>query len=60
MTIKGPSEVFLFCLDLELFPKNQKDLVSTHSFFTFLIIIQDLKKKIKQKNPKHPFIDIIK
>ena len=33
-------------------------MVSTHSFFTFLLITQDLNK-IK-KNPEHPFLDIIK
>ena len=27
--------IFLFCLDLELFAKVKKDLVSAHSFFTF-------------------------
>ena len=31
-------------LDLELFAKIKKDLVSTHSFFTFLLITQDLNK----------------
>ena len=36
--------IFLFCLDLELFAKIKKDLVSTHSFFTLLIITQDLNK----------------
>ena len=35
---------FLFCLDLELFPKIKKDLVSTCSIFTLLLITQDLKK----------------
>ena len=35
---------FLFHLDLELFAKIQKDLVSTHSVFTFLLITQDLNK----------------
>ena len=35
---------FLFCLDLELFAKIKKDLVSTHSFFTLLLITQDLNK----------------
>ena len=35
---------FLFCLDLELFAKIKKDLVSTHSIFTFLLITQDLAK----------------
>ena len=29
--------IFLFCLDLELFKKKKKDLVSTHSVFTFLL-----------------------
>ena len=36
--------IFLFCLDLELFAKIKKDLVSTHSFLTFLLITQDLNK----------------
>ena len=27
--------IFLFCLDLELFAKIKKDLVSTHSFLHF-------------------------
>ena len=35
---------FLFCLDLELFAKIKKDLVSTYSFFTLLLITQDLNK----------------
>ena len=35
---------FLFHLDLELFAKIKKDLVSTHSFFTLLLITQDLNK----------------
>ena len=47
-----------FCLDLELFAKIKMDLVSTHSFFTVLLITQDLNK-IK-KNPAHPFVDITK
>ena len=38
--------------------KNKKTLVSTYSFFTFLLITQDLNK-IK-KNPKYAFIDIVK
>ena len=33
-----------FYLDLELFAKIKKDLVSTHSFFTLLLITQDLNK----------------
>ena len=35
---------FLFYLVLELFAKIKKDLVSTHSFFTLLLITQDLNK----------------
>ena len=35
---------FKFYLDLELFPKIKKDLVSTHSFFTLILITQDLNK----------------
>ena len=50
--------IFLFYLDLELFAKIKKDLVSTHSFFTLLLITQDLNK-IK-KNPGHSFVDITK
>ena len=57
MSIKGCTGLFLFCLDLELFAKIKKDQVSAHSFFTFLLITQDLNKI---KNPEHPFLDIIK
>ena len=35
---------FLFYLDLELFAKIKKDLASIHSFFTLLLITQDLNK----------------
>ena len=35
---------FLLYLNLELFAKIKKDLVSTHSFFTLLLITQDLNK----------------
>ena len=35
---------FLFYLDLELSAKIKKGLVSTHSFFTLLLITQDLNK----------------
>ena len=40
---------FLFCLDLELFAKIKKDLVSTHLFFTVLLITQDLNKIYKKQ-----------
>ena len=43
--------IFLFFLDLELFAKIKKDLVSTHSFFTFLSISQDLNKIKKSRTP---------
>ena len=39
--------IFLFYLDLELFAKIKKDLVSTHSVFTLLLITQDLNKMKK-------------
>ena len=35
---------FLFYLDLELFAKILKNLVSTHSIFTVVLITQDLNK----------------
>ena len=49
---------FLFCLHLELFAQIKKVLVSTHLFFTLLLITQDLSK-IK-KNLTHAFPDITK
>ena len=57
-TYQCPVPIFLlFCLDLELFAKIKRDLFSTHSFFTFLLITQDLNKIIKE-NPKHSFAKI--
>ena len=44
MSTKGCVGFFLFCLDLELFAKIKKNLVSTHSLFKFLLITQDLEK----------------
>ena len=41
---KGVGDLFLFHLDLELFAKIYKDLVSTHSFSPLLLITQDLDK----------------
>ena len=49
---------FFNCLDLELFAKIKKELVSAHSFFTLLIMTQDLNK-IK-KNPTQSFVDVTK
>ena len=49
---------FLFCLYLMLIANIKEDQVSTHSFFTFLLITLDLDK-IK-KNPEQPFVDITK
>ena len=37
-------DFFKFYLDLKLFANIKKDLVSTHSFFTLLLITQDLNK----------------
>ena len=44
MSTKGEWDFFQFCLDLELFAKTNKDLVSKCSFFTFLLTTQDLNK----------------
>ena len=41
---KGCVGFFKFYLDLELFAKIKKDLVSSNSFFTLLVISQDLSK----------------
>ena len=56
MSTKECSEFFKFCLKLELFEKIKQDLVYTHSFFTTLLMNQDLNK-IK-KNHEHQFVDI--
>ena len=42
--------IFLFCLDLQLFAKIKKNLVSTHSFITFLLITRDLNEMKKIPN----------
>ena len=44
MSTKAYVGFYLFCLDLELFANIKKDLVSTHSFYTLLLITQDLNK----------------
>ena len=49
---------FLFCLEMELFAKIKKCLVSSHSEEPVLLITQYLDK-IK-KYPTHPFVDICK
>ena len=41
---KGVWDFFLFYLDLELFAKIKKCLVSAHAFFKLLLITQDLNK----------------
>ena len=56
MSAKGCLGFSLFCLDLELFAKIKKDLVSTHSQKSGLSITQDLDK-IK-KSPEHRFVDV--
>ena len=58
MSAKACSGFLWFFLELELFAKVTKDLVSTHSQKPRLAITQDLNK-IKKK-PKHPFIGISK
>ena len=44
MSTKGYVGFFLFNLDIELFAKIKKDLVSMHWFFTLLLLTQDLNK----------------
>ena len=44
MSTKAYEGFFLFCLDRDLYAKIKKDLVSTHSVFTLLLITQDLNK----------------
>ena len=56
MSTKECAGFFLFCLDLLLFSKIKKDLVSTHSSFTLLLITEDLN----EKKPTRPFVDITK
>ena len=51
-------EIFLILFRSWVICKIKKDLVSTHSIFTLLLITQDLSK-IK-KIPEHSFVDIIK
>ena len=53
---RGCSGFFLSCLDLEWFAKIKKELVSTHSFFTFVLITQDLSGI--GGCPEPPFVDI--
>ena len=50
MSTKGYVRFFLLYLDLELFAKIKKDLVSTHSCFTLLLKTQDLNKIKKIPN----------
>ena len=53
---KGVFGIFLFCLDLELFAKIEKDLDSTNSqsFFFF----DNSRSKQNEKNSDHSFIGI--
>ena len=55
MFTKGCVGFFLYYLDLELFAKIKKDLVSTLVFCTF---INNSRCKQNKKNPTHPFVDI--
>ena len=54
--MKGCQGFFSFCLDLDLFAKIKKYLVSTHPRKPGLSIAQYLNK-IK-KHPESPFVDI--
>ena len=51
MSAKRYVGFFKFCSDLELFAKIKRDLVSTHSVFTLLLIAQDLNKITKSRTP---------
>ena len=51
IVLKRVCELFLFYLNLELFAKIKKDLVSTHAFFTLLLVTQDLNKIKKSHTP---------
>ena len=55
MSAKACVGFFFFCLDLQLFVKIKKDMVSTHSFFT---LINNSRSKQNKRNPAHPFADI--
>ena len=55
MCTKGCVGLLKFCLDLELFAKIKKDLVSTHSFFT---LINNSRSKQNRKNSADAFVDI--
>ena len=63
MSTKTCSGFILICLDLELFAKIKKDMVSTNSqkpvFFTFLLITQDLNKAKKSRTPfsRHCYVE---
>ena len=47
MSTKGYAGFFLFYLDLELFAKIKKYLISTQARFTLLLITQDLNEITK-------------
>ena len=57
MSTKGCVGFFKFYLDLELFEKVKKDLVSCTFFYAF---INNSRSKQNKKNPTHPFVDITK
>ena len=58
MSTKACLGFFSFCLELELFAKIKKDLVSTSSQNPGISITQDVKKV--KKNPEKPFVDTSK
>ena len=56
VSTKGCESFFLFCIDLELFPKIKNTwFLHNWGFFTFLLITQNLNK-----NPGHTFLEISK
>ena len=48
---KSVWDFFVLFIDLELFAKIKKDLVSKHSFFALLLITQDLNEIKKSHTP---------
>ena len=55
---KDVRDVFLFYLDIELYAKIKKDLVSKHLFLYIFINKSRFRQNIKK--PEHPFLDIVK
>ena len=52
-------DFFLFCLDLDLFARIKKDMVSFCTL-TEIRFVNNSRSKQNKKNPEHRFIDIVK